>query len=318
MRLPPLSSLRLFEAAGRHQSFKLAAVELNLTASAVSHGVVGLEKFLGVELFVRQPRRLALTPAGAEYLTYVSEALSLIAIATGRLPGRRANRTIAVSCAPTLAARWLVPRLHHFGKQWRDVGVRIDTSQRQVGFPVDGFDFAIRMSRTPVAGSAWTRLFGEHLVPVCSPAYRQILFDDNGAFDLSRATLIHVTSASEDWQAWLDRRGIEDIDASGGLRFDMIHLAFDAAVLGLGVALGRRPLVDRELEAGILVEVSTDTLVAETAYWLVSSDSADSRPDLASFKHWLLQEASAFRRWTNPLSTLGGGELQVEVSESPT
>jgi DNA-binding transcriptional LysR family regulator len=309
MRLPPLSSLRLFEAAGRHQSFKLAAAELSLTASAVSHGVVALEKILGVELFVRQPRRLALTPAGAEYLTYVSEALSLIAIGTSRLPGRRTNRTIAVSCAPTLAARWLLPRLHHFGERWPDVGIRIDTSQRQVGFPVDGFDFAIRMSRTPVAGSAWTRLFGQQLVPVCSPAYREALLDDGSAFDLSGATLIHVTSASEDWQAWLDRRGIEGIDASGGLRFDMMQLAFEAAALGLGVALGRRPLVDRELKAGTLVEISTDTLVAETAYWLVSSDTADARPDLTSFKHWVLEEASAFRHHaSDPLSAPWNGE----------
>jgi len=308
MRLPPLSSLRLFEAAGRHQSFKLAAAELNLTASAVSHGVVGLERILGVELFVRQPRKLALTPAGAEYLAYVSEALSLIAIGTGRLPSNRASRTIAVSCAPTLAARWLLPRLHHFGERWPDVGISIDTSQRQVGFPVDGFDFAIRMSRSPVAGSAWTRLFGEQLVPVCSPAYRDALIDASGAVDLSRASLIHVTSASEDWQAWLDRRRIEGIDASGGLRFDMIQLAFDAAVLGLGVALGRRPLVDRELEAGTLVEISADALVAETAYWLVSSDGANARPDLTSFKHWLLQEASTFRRCTDSFSAPRDGE----------
>jgi LysR family transcriptional regulator, glycine cleavage system transcriptional activator len=294
MRLPPLASLRLFEAAGRHQSFKLAAAELNLTASAVSHGVATLEKLLGVELFARQPRRLSLTPAGADYLTYVSEAMSLISIGTGRLPGRRPNRTIAVSCAPTLAARWLVPRLHYFGTQWPDVGIRIDTSQRQVGFPVDGFDFAIRMSRSPVAGSAWTLLFGEHLVPVCSPAYHETLVDERGAIDLCRATLIHITSASEDWQAWLDRRGIEGVDASEGLRFDMIQLAFDAAALGLGVALGRRPLVDRELKAGTLVEISADCIAAETAYWLVSSETADSRPDLADFRRWLLQEASAF------------------------
>src|SRR5580658_1765237 len=128
LRLPPLSSLRFFEAAGRHRSFKLAAAELNLTPSAVSHGILGLEQALGGELFIREPRKLSLTPAGADYLPYVSEALSLIAIGTQRLPNNRTSRTIAVSCAPTLASRWLLPRLHRFSSRWPDTSVAVDTS----------------------------------------------------------------------------------------------------------------------------------------------------------------------------------------------
>lgn len=293
-RLPPLSSLRLFEAAGRHLSFKLAAAELHVTPSAVSHGIVGLEQTLGVELFVRQPRKLSLTPAGADYLAYVSEALSVIAIGTARLPNRRTNRTIAISCAPTLAARWLLPRLHEFGARWPNTSITVDTSRRQVGFPVDGFDFAIRMSRSPVAGTAWSRLFGEQLVPVCSPAYRDTLVDASGHIELDKATLIHVTAASEDWQAWLDRRDIVGIAMSGGLRFDTIQPAFEAAAMGLGVALGRRPLVDRELARGELVELEPQAIVAETAYWLVTSEATDQRADLMGFKQWLLHEAEAF------------------------
>jgi DNA-binding transcriptional LysR family regulator len=294
LRLPPLPSLRLFEAAGRHLSFKLAAAELNVTPSAVSHGIVALEQALGVTLFVREPRRLTLTAEGRDYLPYVSEALSLIAIGTERLPGRRANRTIAVSCASTLASRWLLPRLHEFRERQRHVGVTVDTSRRQVGFPVDGFDFAIRMSRAPAAGAAWTRLFGERLVPVCSPAYRASLVDAAGAIDLSRATLIHVTPAREDWQAWLDRKGLADIDPGGGLRFDTIQMAFEAAMMGLGVVLGRQPLVDRDLASGALVALSPDAMVAETAYWLVSSEGAEHRPELLGFKRWLLKEAAVF------------------------
>ncbi len=294
LRLPPLPALRFFEAAGRLLSFKLAAAELNVTPSAVSHGIVGLERALGVALFVREPRGLSLTPEGADYLPYVAEALSLIAIGTERLPSKRTIRTIAVSCAPTLASRWLLPRLSGFSDRRSHISVAVDTSRRQVGFPVDGFDFAIRMSRAPVAGAAWTRLFGEQLVPVCSPAYRDGLADGSGTVDLRRAALIHITAASEDWQAWLERQGIEGVDTAGGLRFDTIQLAFEAAVMGLGVALGRRPLVDRDLAAGALVALGPDAIAAETAYWLVSSDSAEHRPDLLRFKRWLLKEATAF------------------------
>jgi DNA-binding transcriptional LysR family regulator len=164
-----------------------------------------------------------------------------------------------------------------------------------VGFPVDGFDFAIRMSRTPVAGATWTRLFGERLVPVCSPAYRDRLADSGGILDLRQATLIHVVPASEDWQAWWERSATPDIAPMDGMRVDTIQLAFEAAVMGLGVTLGRRPLVDNDLASGALVEIGAAPIEAETAYWLVSADGAEQRPDLAGFKRWLLGEAEAFR-----------------------
>lgn len=299
LRLPPLPALRFFEAAGRHQSFKLAAAELNVTPSAVSHGIVGLEQALGVELFVREPRGISLTASGADYLSYVSEAFSLIAIGTQRLPNHRADRPIALSCAPTFASRWLLPRLAGFRARWPNVNVSVDTSHRQVGFPVDGFDFAIRMSRAPVAGTAWTRLFGERFVPVCSPAYLANLRDQDGNADLHRATLIHLNAASEDWQAWLDATGTEGIDTTSGLRVDTIQLAFEAAAMGLGVALGRRPLVDRDIDSGVLVETGSATIASTTGYWLVSADNADRRPELADFKRWLVSEAEQFDAHTN-------------------
>jgi DNA-binding transcriptional LysR family regulator len=290
--LPPLASLRFFEAAGRHQSFKQAAAELNVTPSAVSHGIVSLEQALGVALFTRAPRGLTLTPAGAQYLGYIAEAFALIAAGTQQLPRADAARRIAVSCAPTLAARWLLPRLPAFRRDWPQLDVTIDTSQRQVGLAADGFDFAIRMSRAAAAEAHWTRLFGETLIPVCSPAYRDTLLDAHGRPDLRRATLIHVEPASEDWQAWLDAGAVPGIDASGGLRFDTIQLAFDAASAGLGVALGRRPLVDRDLDSGALVAVGPPGLAAQTAYWLVHTPDVAQQPGLLAFKQWLVHEAA--------------------------
>ncbi|HEY4298303.1 MAG TPA: LysR substrate-binding domain-containing protein [Paraburkholderia sp.] len=302
LRLPPLPALRLFEAAGRHQSFKLAAAELNVTPSAVSHGIVGLEQTLGVELFVREPRGISLTATGADYLSYVSEAFSLIAIGTQRLPNHRADRPIALSCAPTFASRWLLPRLASFRERWPKVNVSVDTSHRQVGFPVDGFDFAIRLSRSPVAGTAWTRLFGEHYVPVCSPAYLKNLRDERGGVELRHATLIHVNTASEDWQTWLDATGVDGIELTGGLRVDTIQLAFEAAGMGLGVALGRRPLVDGDLANGALVEACSETIASMTAYWLVSAENADRRPELFDFKQWLVSEAEQFDLFSDATS----------------
>jgi LysR family transcriptional regulator, glycine cleavage system transcriptional activator len=293
-RLPPLNALRLFEAAARHRSFKLAAAELNVTPGAVSHGIGALEEMLGVELFVREPRGLSLSAAGEHYLPYIAEAFSLIAIGTQTLPDKRRRRSIAVTCAPTLAARWLVPRLADFRARWPGIDVSVDTSRRQAGFPVDGFDFGLRLSRGPVDGASWQRLFGERLVPVCSPAYRASLTGADGIPDLARAALIHVDTASQDWQAWMDGANLDGLDLHGGLRFDTVQLAFDAAAAGLGVAIGRRPLVDRELAAGTLVEASATSVETQTAYWLCESPQASARADLVAFRNWLIAQAAAF------------------------
>lgn len=291
-RLPPLPALRFFEAAGRLRSFKAAAAELNVTPSAVSHAILGLEETLGVELFVREPRGLSLTAAGADYLTYVSEAMTLLAVGTRQLPGRQGQHAVTVSCAPTFAARWLLPRLPGFLQQWPEITLSLDTSRRAVDFPLDRFDFALRMSRTPAAGPAWTRLLGERLVPVASPACRDQLLDRAGAVDLSAATLIHVTPASEDWQTWCDAHSGPPLDLRRGLRLDTVELAFEAAALGLGVAIGRRPLVDRDLAAGRLVELAPAAIWAETAYWLVGAAAVERRPELRAFRDWLVAEAA--------------------------
>lgn len=295
MRLPPLPALRFFEAAGRHLSFKAAAEELNVTPSAVSHGVAALEQSLGVMLFVRETRRIALTPAGADFLAYVSEAFSLIAVGAQRLPNRNAERRVSVTCAPTLAARWLVPRLADFRARWPNVSVQVDTSRRQARFPVDGFDFAVRFAAAPLAGpQTWIPLFGERLVPVCAPDYLVRHADGAGRCDLRRATLIHVATVSEDWAAWAERAGVDGLNLNRGLTFDAIHMALDAAAAGLGVAMGRRPLADVDLAAGRLVAAGHAEIPAAVSYWLVCAEAVDARPELAAFQRWLAGEARAF------------------------
>jgi LysR family transcriptional regulator, glycine cleavage system transcriptional activator len=293
LRLPPLSSLRLFEAAGRHVSFKLAAEELHVTPSAVSHGIVALERWLGIALFDRGARGLALTEAGRDYLPYVSEALTMIATGTQRLPSRRADRKIVVSSAPTFAARVLLPNLQRFRARHPDISVAIDTQHRQVGFPIDGVDLAIRMGRGPWPGLSSTRLLGERLIPVCAPAYLKTLAKDRaGAPDLARATLIHLSAATEDWSAWVEGVGVDGLDLSRGVMLDTLQLAIDAAVAGLGVMVGRRPLIDRELAEGKLVVACDRAVDSATPYWLVGTDVAAARPDIAAFKRWVIEEVA--------------------------
>lgn len=301
LRLPPLPALRFFEAAGRHLSFKAAAEELNVTPSAVSHGVAGLEESLGVTLFVRETRKIFLTPAGVDFLAYVSEAFSLIAVGTQRLPSRNVDRKISITCAPSLAARWLGPRLGAFMARWPNVSVSVDTSRRQARFPLDGFDFAVRFTRGPLSKTqTWIRLFDERLVPVCAPAYRERLADGAGRCDLTRATLIHVVTVSEDWAAWRAgagfgaEAGADGLNLNRGLSFDGVNMAVDAAAAGLGVVLGRRPLIDADLAAGRVVETGHPTIKSAVGYWLVCAEGWADRPELAGFQRWLTAEARAF------------------------
>jgi DNA-binding transcriptional LysR family regulator len=160
-KLPPLSSVRVFEAAARHGSFKKAAEELNITASAVSHAVQNLEDWLGVALFQRGGGKLGLTEPGAAYAVAVGEALKAVAEATARLPGRRSHGRLAVSSAPGFAARWLLPRLSRFTERYPETGVDIETSLKAVDLPMEGIDAAIRLapaSRHAVVDAAARRI----------------------------------------------------------------------------------------------------------------------------------------------------------------
>jgi len=291
LKLPPLNTLRLFEAAARHRSFKNAAAELHLTPSAVSHGLQTLEDWLGTPLFSRGARGLALTPAAEAFLPQVREALVLLANASDRVPGRKATGTLSVSVAPTFASRWLLPRLPRFLAVHAGIDITLDTSTGYVEFPLDGIDLAIRMARAERSRPDWTHLMDETLVPVCSPALAQA-----GAGDwpgiLRRLPLIHVTRATEDWDVWLGRQGQEAPGLPGALFVDTIQLAIDAAVRGLGLALGRRPLVDDDIATGRLVTAGPEA-AGSTGYWLVGGGAAYERPEIARFRKWLLAEIGA-------------------------
>ncbi|HEY8596155.1 MAG TPA: transcriptional regulator GcvA [Devosiaceae bacterium] len=287
LQLPPLAALRLFESAGRHESFKIAAEELHLTPSAVSHGIVSLERWLGVRLFERRNNGVVLTDAGRDYLPFVSEALATIAVGTRRVPSTRGIHRVSVSVAPTFAARWLLPRLPEFRELHPQIELVIDTVHRQVGLPVDNVDLAVRMARAPWPDLVSTRLFGERLVPVCAPSFLA-RHEIHSLQDVAGLPQLHVSAATEDWAAWMAAVGLDPHDARPTLTFDTIHMAADAAEAGLGVAIGRLPLIDRQLREGRLVHAVPDIVDATTGYWLVEGPDAANRREVSAFAQWLI------------------------------
>jgi LysR family glycine cleavage system transcriptional activator len=292
-RLPPLSSLRVFEAAARHNSFRKAADELNLSASAVSHGVQTLESWLGVELFHRQVRGLRLTEAGEVYAPLVNQALGILAKATEQLPGRKATGMLSVSSAPTFANKILLPRLEKFAARFPDIRVTIDTSQRVVDLTLDDFDLAIRFASIKKPATNWTLLGVETLIPVCSPKLKQQFGAASDADVLLRAPLIHVTSVSTDWAHWFRASGTIPSSIDGGLRVDTVQMGFDAAKCDLGVVLGRHPLVDDDIESGRLVPLFGRAIPSGNVYWLVTAQTDFQKPEVKLFKRWLLSELGA-------------------------
>jgi LysR family transcriptional regulator, glycine cleavage system transcriptional activator len=283
-RLPPLNSLRLFEASARFLSFKNAAEELLLTPSAVSHGIRSLEQWLGTRLFIRTARGLELTEAGARYYPVVKAALGMLVNGTEQVSGQHdGKRRLAISAAPTFASRVLVPSLARFREQHPELDVVIDTAHAHAELGDGGVDLAIRMGRGRWDALEAHRLLGETLVPVCAPErYRQFR-----ELDIDDVPLIHVTSVSEDWAHWCEAVGRRQPDQARGLRFDTIYMAFEAAARGLGVAIGRRPLVDAELSSGALVALWEHEVKCETAYWLVARHDRAADTAVGTFRHWM-------------------------------
>ena len=293
LRLPPLTTLRIFEAAGRLQSFKLAADELGLTPSAVSHGIRVLEKWLRVELFRRNGPNVVLAISGKQLLSYVSEGLSTIAIGTQRIARADSEARVSVTAASTFAARWLLPRLHRFRKLHPEISVAIDTSHRNVLFPLDGVDLGIRMGTGPWPGTRTELLFREKLVPIAAPEYLRTLKGRRGTIDWSQATLLRVSSVEHDWDTWLEQGNIALSDPpKTPLYFDTVELATEAASIGLGIAMGREPLVASEIASGRVVCASDRVVEIVTGYWLIGPLGEEPRREIRAFRRWILEEAS--------------------------
>src|SRR6185312_1409960 len=207
-RLPSLNGLRAFEAAARHLSFTLAASELNVTQTAISHQIRRLEDELGIKLFIRQNRALALTPKAREYLPGIRAAFNDLRLATDRIQRRGADRVLTVSTLASLAAKWLLPRLSGFQEAHPDIDVRITTSTSLVDFRDGDVDAAIRYGRGEWPGLRADWLMADELFPVCSPALLKGPRALKRPEDLANHVLLHSSNNDDDWRLWLTAAGL--------------------------------------------------------------------------------------------------------------
>ena len=294
--LPPLDRLEVFEAAARNLSFTRAATELHLTQSAVSRSIALLEERLGFELFERRHRALRLTERGQALYAAAIEALERLNDAVGRLRASQAAHTLTVTTSLSFAALWLIPRLAGFTRTHPGVDVRIAASNEVQDLDRSGIDVAVRYTRAERAPGA-TRLFGEEVVPVCSPTLAR---DPARALarpeDLRHHVLLHVEDLHATpwlvWAQWLEAAGIPDLKPAGALHFSHYDQLVRAAVDGQGVALGRTPLMRDLLRSGKLVTPFARTIASPRCYYLLRSRRSHGNPDVDLFEEWLRKEAA--------------------------
>jgi LysR family transcriptional regulator, glycine cleavage system transcriptional activator len=296
--LPHLAFFQGFEAAARTLSFTKAAEELFITQSAVSRQIKGLEDHLGLKLFERRPRSLALTESGQALYRIATDALDRLQSATDRLKADTRMRQLSVTTTTGFASLWLIPRLRRFTSLHPDIDVRISATIDTLNLERSLIDLAVRYCKPESVPDGAVRLFGEEMVPVCS---RVLLRDKARPLkqpkDLAHHTLLHFDYAGAgamymDWGTWLTALGIGDLKPAGALHFSQYEQMIQAAMSGQGVALGRQPLLNELLESGALVAPFKQTLVGSRAYFIIESRFAAGKPHVREFAQWLLAEAA--------------------------
>ncbi|XUM24106.1 transcriptional regulator GcvA [Bradyrhizobium oligotrophicum S58] len=288
-RLPSLNGLRAFEAAARHLSFTRAASELNVTQTAISHQIKRLEDELGLRLFIRQNRSLALTPQARDYLPLVRAAFDDLRLATERLVRKDNAKVLTVSTIASLAAKWLLPRLTAFQEAHPGIDVRITTSTGLVDFRKDDVDAAIRYGRGHWPGVRAEWLMADKLFPVCSPALLQGDKPLRCPEDLAHHTLLQASGGyDDDWRLWLTAAGLPvEMSRQGRLSFDLSLMTVQAAIDGLGVAIGRTAYVQDDIAKGRLVVPFKMTLPSDAGFYLVTPEGRTDPPKLKAFRQWL-------------------------------
>ncbi len=290
-RTPALGSLRVFVAAARSQSVTGAAAALHLTHGAVSHQLRQLQDHLGIALFERHGRGLRLTAHGAAYAEELARAFADIDQATDRLLASRVYRRLRVSCMPSFAARWLLPRLGNFIARHPECDVEVQSSARLADIKGGEADVALRFGHGRYPGLNCRLLMKDWYYPVCSPDFHR-RHELNSPAQL--ITLPLLRSPDEHWLPWFSAAGLVIDEPQRGAIFDDSSLMLMAAASGQGVALARHTLAVDDLANGRLLRLFTTIIESPLAYYFLSRPADEEQPAVVSFRDWLFQEAASY------------------------
>ncbi|MFK7763293.1 MAG: transcriptional regulator GcvA [Roseobacter sp.] len=290
-RLPPLTALRAFDAAARHMSFAKAADELSVTPAALSFQIKSLEDHLGTPLFRRLNRAVELTEAGKALAPGAADGFQTLAVAWRSAQRLQDDQTLTVTAGPAFTAKWLAPRLYEFAQDHPEIELRFSASLKMMDFARDAVDVAIRFSTTSDPDLWSLALAGEWIAPVMTPALSEkyptpesligapLIFDDSIAFLRPRC----------DWEAWFKAVGIDHAPQHGP-RFSQADHAIDAALAGVGVVLGRRALVVKDVHEGRLALPFKRAIMSPARFRFLCPHGTEDRPHIKAFRDWILAE----------------------------
>ena len=290
-RLPPLTALRAFTAAARHMSFAKAADELNVTPAALSFQIKSLEQHLGQPLFRRLNRAVELTEAGRTLAPGCEDGFRALSAAWRATQRLRSGNTLTVTAGPAFTAKWLAPRLYEFARAHPDTDLKFSAGLRIMDFDRDEIDVAIRFGHGPDPGLYSLRLATEWVTPAMTP---ELAKEYPTPDSLKQATFIFDDSLDFldppcDWPVWLRAAGV-DFTPEHGSRFSQADHAVDAALAGMGVVLGRRSLIIKELFEKRLVAPFRLALQTKAHFRFLCPLGWEDRPQIAAFRDWVLSE----------------------------
>jgi len=290
-KIPPTAALSAFEAAARHQSYTKAAQELAVTQSAVCRQIGSLESFLGVELFRRSSRGVALTEAGQSYARQVRARLDEVERDAIELMARGSEgASLELGVVPTFATKWLLPRLPSFAKEHAGIQIHMTAETRPFLFDERPFDAAIHVGTGPWPGTESLFLMDESMIAVCAPAMapRRRVFS---RAEWQQQTLLQQSTRPYAWRDWLTANGLHIDGDMAGPRFELFSMLTEAAICGMGVALVPPFLVQDELARGLLVSVAQGPVPSGRSYFLIYPQRKAGGAALGAFGDWLTRQA---------------------------
>ncbi|WP_109613831.1 transcriptional regulator GcvA [Pseudaminobacter salicylatoxidans] len=293
-QLPPLQTLRAFEATGRRLSMTLAAKELHLTHGAVSRQIKALEGSLGVQLFSRLTRRIELTEAGLSFFSAVTRLLSELAREAENVRRRNDDNRLVVNSGVSFASKWLTSRLHRLMARYPDFDVLLEVADAPIDFAAGHVDVALRYGAGQYPAAAAERIMNETVSPVCTPDYRDRMGGLLSPADLGGCQLIHEIGMTTTWERWFSTMGLP-YPKMRGPGYTLGSMSIEAAIRGEGVALGRSVLVAEDIVAGRLVSLFPQAkLDVEWGYDLVYRTGNQDDPKVRAFRNWITDEVRKF------------------------
>jgi LysR family glycine cleavage system transcriptional activator len=289
MEYVPLNAVRAFEAAARHLSFSAAAEELHVTHPAISHQIRRLEEWLGVSLFHRDARKVRLTDAGVVLQASASGALAELGATCRRIRRNAAVATVSVGCIPSIASRWLVPRLPDFSASHPDIGMRVAYARAEEKLGDGENDVLITLGADPTPGVTSLKLFSRLNRPVCSPHYFAGKDHLRTPAGIAGADLLHDENR-QGWREWFSEAGLPNVDTGNGPVFADFNILATAVIAGHGVALCPVDVFRDELKRGDLIVLSPVATNRDKGYFLTMS--VDASPAALTFADWFRQEVS--------------------------